>query len=89
MGNSVKSRIIKIGNSRGIRIPKVLLDQAKLSDDVEVEVQEDTLIIRSIGIPRQGWDKQFAEMAKRGDDRLLDSESTTLTSWDSEEWEWK
>ncbi len=89
MRSSVKSRIVKIGNSRGIRIPKIILDQAKLGDEIEVEVQGDKLVIRSIRNPRQGWDEQFAEMARRGDDRLLDSEAAYLTSWDKHEWEWK
>jgi antitoxin MazE len=89
MGSSVKSRIIKIGNSRGIRIPKILLDQAKLDDEIELEVQGDKLVIRSLRCPRQGWDKQFIEMAGRGDDKLLDSEAGNLSSWDKAEWEWK
>jgi antitoxin MazE len=89
MGNGVKTHIVKIGNSRGIRIPKILLDQAKLSDEIEVEVQGDKLIVRSVRSPRQDWDKQFAEMARRGDDKLLDSEAANPSSWDKDEWEWK
>ena len=88
MGSGVKSRIVKIGNSRGIRIPKVLLDQAKLSDEIEVEVQGDKLIVRSVRSSRQGWDEQYVEMARRGDDKLLDSEVTSPSSWDKDEWEW-
>jgi antitoxin MazE len=88
MGSGVKSRIVKIGNSRGIRIPKVLLDQVKLSDDIEVEVQGDKLIIRSFRSSRQGWDDQFIEMARHGDDKLLDSDPVCLSSWDKDEWEW-
>jgi antitoxin MazE len=89
MGSGIKSRIVKIGNSRGIRIPKILLDQAKLSDEIEVEVQGDKLIVRSVRSPRHGWDEQFAEMARRGDDTLIDSEAANISSWDENEWEWK
>jgi antitoxin MazE len=89
MGNVVKSRIIKIGNSRGIRIPKILLDQAQLGDEIEVEVQGDKLIVSSVRGPREGWDEQFSEMARQGDDRLLESDAGTLSSWDRAEWEWK
>jgi antitoxin MazE len=88
MGSGVKSQIVKIGNSRGIRIPKVLLDQVKFSDDIEVEVQGDKLIIRSVRSSRQGWDDQFIEMARHGDDKLLDSELVNPSSWDKDEWEW-
>jgi antitoxin MazE len=70
MGSCTKTHIIKIGNSRGIRIPKILLDQAKLGDEIELEVQGEKLIVRSVRSPRQGWDEQFAEMARRGDDKL-------------------
>jgi antitoxin MazE len=89
MGSGIKSRVVKIGNSRGIRIPKILLDQAKLGDEIEMEVQGDKLIIRSVLSTRQGWDEQFAEMARRGDDTLIDSEAVNSSSWDKDEWEWK
>jgi antitoxin MazE len=89
MGNGIRSRIVKIGNSRGIRIPKILLDQAKLGDEIEVEVQGDKLVVRSVRTPRQGWDDKYAEMALRGDDKLLDSESGLTGNWDKDEWEWK
>jgi antitoxin MazE len=88
MGNGIKARIVKIGNSRGIRIPKILLDQAKLGDEIEMEVKGNKLIIHSLQIPRQGWDEQFVEMARRGDDRLLDAEVAIPGSWDKDEWEW-
>jgi hypothetical protein len=48
---------------------------------------EDILVIRSTGRPRQGWEKQFAEMAKN-EDRSLNYESGNLTSWDLVEWDW-
>lgn len=89
MGSGVKTSLIKIGNSRGIRIPKILLDQVKLGDEIEIEVQGDKLIVRSVLVPRQDWDEKFAEMARLGDDKLLDSEALNLSSWDEDEWEWK
>ena len=88
MGNSLKTRIVRIGNSHGIRIPKIILEQAELSEEIEIEVQGDQLIVRSVRGTRQGWDKKFAQMADRGDDRLLDSEVTSLSKWDKNEWEW-
>ena len=71
MNPVVKTRLIKIGNSQGIRSPKLLLEQLHLSDEVELEVQQNQLIIRPARSVRQGWDKEFQEMAEQGDDRLL------------------
>ena len=82
MTMSVRAKVIKIGNSRGIRIPHTLLEQAGLSDEVEVTVDGNKLIIQSVHHPRQGWDAQFAGMAQQNDDRLLDQ--MTPTQWDEE-----
>ncbi len=84
----MRTRIIKIGNSKGIRIPKPLLAQTGLGEDVELEVQDDRIVIKSILAPRQGWEKAFRAMAERGHDRLLDEGLTGKTSWDEEEWDW-
>lgn len=76
MSSKIKTQLIKIGNSQGIRIPKPLLEQSGIQKEVEIEVQNDSLIIRAVSQPRQGWDKAFAKMAEQGDDVLLD------------DWEW-
>lgn len=88
MNPVVKTRIVKIGNSQGIRIPKLLLEQLHLSDEVELEVQQNQLIIRPARSVRQGWDEEFQKMAEQGDDQLLDQAATSLTRWDADEWEW-
>ncbi len=88
MGTVVKTRIVQVGNSRGIRIPKLLLDQVGLGEEVELAVQRDHLVIRPLRRPRQGWDEQFRIMAERGDDRLLDEPTPSPTQWDEDEWEW-
>ncbi|MAT96438.1 MAG: AbrB/MazE/SpoVT family DNA-binding domain-containing protein [Anaerolineaceae bacterium] len=87
MTTMVKTRIVKIGNSQGIRIPKLLLDQSQLGDEVELEVEQGKIIIRASRPTRAGWDEQFKQMAVAEDDQLLDDELTT-TAWDEEEWEW-
>jgi len=66
--NTVRTRVIKIGNSRGIRIPKALIDQLKLGNEVEIGVQLDQLVIRPVSHPRSGWGEQFRAMAEHGDD---------------------
>ena len=84
--HSIRTRIIKIGNSRGIRIPRVIIDQVGLEGEVEISVQRDHLIIRPSSGPRDNWDEQFRAMAERGDDQLLDT--PTPTQWDRDDWQW-
>ncbi len=88
MTNIVTTRLIKIGNSQGIRIPKLLLEQVGLRDEVQVEVESDRLILRSVPGRRQGWDAQFQRMAEQGDDKLIDGEPLLPTVWEETEWEW-
>jgi antitoxin MazE len=84
----IKSRIVKIGNSQGIRIPKPLLEQTSLKEEIELVVQEDQIIIRPVQDVRQGWHEAFKAMSEQGDDELLDSETLGPTDWDEREWEW-
>jgi len=81
-----RARVVRIGNSRGIRIPKVWLDQLGLKDEVETAVRPDGLIIRRPPRSREGWAEAFQSMSLNGEDELLDR--PTRTKWDSEEWEW-
>jgi antitoxin MazE len=83
----MKTRIIRIGNSRGVRIPKLYLEQSRLGEQVLLEVQNNEIVIRSARPPREGWAEAFKSMAARGEDELLD-EGFSHTSWDEEEWEW-
>ena len=85
--NVIKTKIVKIGNSQGIRIPKVLLMQANLGEDVELLVQDDSLVIRIARKPRQDWEAEFARMAAAVEDVLLDDVSIEH-DWDESEWEW-
>jgi antitoxin MazE len=84
---AVRTRIIRIGNSRGVRIPKHLLDQTQLENEVELDLTADGLVIRPLPHPRAGWSDQFRAMAEAGDDRLLDDD-LPATDWDATEWEW-
>jgi len=85
----MKARIVKIGNSRGIRIPKSLILQAGLKEEVDLNVEENRLIISSPGRPRATWADAFRQMAERGDDVLLDVDVVSSSQWDEEGWEWK
>jgi antitoxin MazE len=83
----MKTRIVNIGNSKGVRIPKQLLDKTGLEGEVEIFAREKSLIIQSPKKPRAGWRKAFREMALAGDDRLID-DIPNLSSFDEDEWEW-
>lgn len=84
----MRARIVKIGNSQGIRIPKPLLEQTGISDDVELEVKQNQIIIRPVSNPRAGWDDAFKAMAKMGDDEIIDEVENISHSWDDNEWQW-
>ncbi len=81
------SRIVRIGNSRGIRIPKALLEQAQLQEEVELRAEPGRLVVRAIRRPRHGWAEAAAQMHQRGEDRLQDT--ATKNRFDSEEWAWR
>jgi antitoxin MazE len=87
MSTVIKTRLVKIGNSQGVRIPKLVLEQLNLSAEVELEVQDDHLIVRQGSRARADWAEQFRRMAERGDDQLLDSEIIP-TEWETTEWQW-
>lgn len=84
---TTKARIVRIGNSRGIRVPKILLEQAQLPDEVELHAEPGRLIVQGVRRPRIGWAELARLMAKQGHDGLLDE--PTATRFDREEWEWK
>ena len=83
----MRARVVKIGNSQGLRIPKAILDQTGIRDDVEIEVEKDQIIIRPIRNDREGWDTAFKIMGEEGDDELIIAENISH-SWDEEEWQW-
>jgi len=83
----MRARIVRVGNSRGIRIPKPLIEQTGLGDDVEIVVQGNAIVISPVGRPREGWVEAFRAMATHGDDELLDV--TRPTRWDEDEWRWR
>src|SRR5262249_61588551 len=84
---TTKTRIVRIGNSRGIRIPKTLLEAAELPDEVELHAEPGRLIVEAVRSARKGWAAAAQRMRVRSDDRLLDG--PTATQFDREEWEWR
>ena len=86
----MKARIVRVGNSRGIRLPKLLLEQAGLGGTPEVEVElhaePGRIVIAAVQQPRAGWAEAARQQAARADDELLDPE--TPTRFDAEDWTW-
>ena len=79
--------IVQIGNSKGIRLPKSVIEVCHFEDAVDLEIKEGMVILHSLQKkPRQDWGKAFKKLAKLGDDQLLDQPSTT--EWDESEWQW-
>jgi antitoxin MazE len=83
----IRTRIVQIGNSKGIRVPKVLLEHAQLPDEVELQAEHGRLIVRAAQGARAGWAAAAKAMRARGDDRLLDA--TTSSQFDEKEWRWR
>jgi antitoxin MazE len=84
---TIKTRIVRIGNSRGIRVPKILLDQAQLPDEVELHAEPGRLVVQGARRPRTGWAEAARAMAEARLDTLLDAPSPTR--FDRKEWQWR
>jgi antitoxin MazE len=83
----VRSRIVRIGNSKGIRIPKALLEEAQLKDEVDITVENGALVVRPVRRVREGWAEAARQAHEAGEDVLLD-EYTPLES-DDTDWVWE
>jgi antitoxin MazE len=81
------TQLIKVGNSRGVRIPKPLIQETGLTDDVTIRVEGGSIIISPVKAVRSGWQEAFNKMHANNDDVLIDE--NIRSSWDNEEWEWK
>jgi antitoxin MazE len=81
--NHMRTQIVPIGNSRGVRIPKTILSELRLEDEVDLSVEGSALVVRRARRPRDGWE---TAIARAGEQPLLDSE--TATEFDKSEWQW-
>jgi antitoxin MazE len=82
----MKAQIIQIGNSQGIRIPKVLLEEGGISGEVEIELHPDGIMIRKAQKPRAGWAEAFGAMAENEEDEL--NLEAGPTKFERTEWQW-
>ena len=76
--------IIKIGNSKGLRLSKTILEKYQIKDKVELILEKGQIILRPVNTPRKNWEKKFKEMSKNDDDTLLINdvfEEDTFEEW--------
>jgi len=86
---AMKTKIIRIGNSQGVRIPKPLIEESGITEEIEMILRDNEIVLRSAETTRKDWEKSFEKMAEVGDDALLDQEETEQPSdWDQTEWAW-
>jgi antitoxin MazE len=83
----MKTRLVRIGNSRGVRIPKPLIEQAGLGEEVELRVVQSGLMVETARTPRSDWAEAARQLHERGEDGLLDE--SCPTQFDKTEWEWR
>jgi antitoxin MazE len=81
----MKARLIRIGNSRGVRLPKPLIEEANLSEEVTLKVIDNAIVIASADLPRAGWEAAARLFSERGDGPV---EAAPPTRFDEGEWEW-
>lgn len=81
--------LIKIGNSKGIRIPKAIIEQAQLENkELVFKISDDGLLIKPLHQPRKGWGKKIDRILKTNDADQIDQEWLDAQLTDNEDWEW-
>ena len=83
----MKVELVRIGNSRGIRIPKPILEQCGFQDTVELRVEKDHLVIAPGHKPREGWEEAFRAAGPPTNDELL-LDTLLVNEFDREDWRW-
>lgn len=83
----MKTRIVRIGNSQGVRIPKILLEESGLEGDVELRVLDGSIVIEPVRRTRERWRDAARLVREREEDGLLDE--PTPTAFDEAEWAWE
>ena len=81
----MKAQIVRIGNSQGIRIPKIMLEESGISGEVELELTADGILVRPLSRPRSGWDGAFAAFSETDDDTGF---AGATSQFDRKDWQW-
>ena len=83
----MRTELVRIGNSRGIRIPKPIIEQCGFGETVEVRVERDCLVVSPERRPRQGWSDAFRASGSAETDELM-LQAAESNNFDREEWKW-
>lgn len=83
----MKAKLVRIGNSRGVRLPKSFIEEVGLQNEIELRIVDSSIVIRPASTPRAGWDEAARSLSQRGDDGLFDE--VALTDFDDSEWVWE
>jgi len=83
----MKVKLVAIGNSKGVRIPRSVIQECSFGDEVELSVKDGAVVLAPLHDVREGWDKAFTKASKGKDQELLIPEDLAHT-WDDEEWTW-
>ena len=83
----MKTELIRIGNSRGVRIPKPIIEQCGLGETVELRVEKDRVIISSERRPRHGWEEAFRAAGSSASDEIL-LDTIGPDQFERRGWEW-
>jgi antitoxin MazE len=86
-GMAMRTELVRIGNSRGIRIPKLIIEQCGFGEKVELRVENHRLIVSPQRAPRQGWEEIFRAAGPATEDKLL-LEDAGANEFDHKEWKW-
>ena len=85
----MKTKIIRVGNSQGVRITKPLIEKSGITEAIEMILRDNGIVLRSAKKNRKDWEASFGKMAEQGDDALLVKEEMENPSdWDEAEWAW-
>jgi antitoxin MazE len=82
----MKTRLVSMGNSRGVRLPKPLIEQVGLVDEVEISVENGAIVIAPLRTPRSGWAEAAARLRAEDADGLIDP--VVRNRFDEDEWRW-
>jgi len=85
----IPAKLVAIGNSRGVRIPKAMIEQVGLADEVELEVVDGAIVIRRKRRPREGWAEAAKRLAERREELPPEIRDMTETEWMRDHWRWE